>query len=83
MTTHFSPKAQQIIELLYEEVECRKPRKVSQRQREAGQEQVKKMRKEGGGFDQMPDSEHKRISREGGESKRRKQPPECKNEEER
>ena len=76
MTAYFSDKAQQIISLLYEE-ECRKPRKVSEKQKETGREQVKKMREEGGGFDQMPDSEHKKVSREGGESKRKKQLPEC------
>ena len=76
MTAYFSDKAQQIISLLYEE-ECKKPRKVSQKQKEAGREQVKKMRDEGGGFDQMPDSEHKKVSREGGGSQRKKQLPEC------
>jgi septal ring factor EnvC (AmiA/AmiB activator) len=77
MMKDFSHRAQQLIQLLYEEEECRKPRKTSEKQRETGREQVKKMREEGGGFDQMPDSEHKKVSREGGESKRRKQLPEC------
>jgi hypothetical protein len=72
----FSPKAIEILSLLYEEEEkeCRKPRKQSKEQKESARENVSQNRKEGGGFDQMPDSEHKKLSKEGGQSERKKKP---------
>ena len=73
----YSPKAQQLIAFLYEEGECRKPRKQSEGQKKAAQENVEEQRKEGRGFDQMPDSEHKKLSKEGGQAERKKK-PECK-----
>jgi len=73
----YSPKAQQLIAFLYEEGECRKPRKQSPEQKEQGKENIKKAREEGKGFDQMPDSEHKKLSKEGGQAERKKK-PECK-----
>jgi hypothetical protein len=73
----YSSQAQHLIALLYEEEECRKPRKQSEGQKKATQENVKEQRKEGGGFDQMPEAEHKKLSKEGGQSERKKK-PECK-----
>lgn len=73
----YSSQAQHLIALLYEEEECRKPRKQSPEQKKQAKENIEQASKEGGGFDQMPDSEHKKLSKEGGQAERKKK-PECK-----
>jgi hypothetical protein len=73
----YSSKAQQLIALLYEEEECRKPRKQSTEQKKQAKENIEKARENGGGFDQMPEAEHKKLSKEGGQAERKKK-PECK-----
>jgi len=70
----FSSKSIEVISLLYEE--CRQPRKQSSEQKAQSKQNVQNMRDQGGGFDKMSDSKHKSLSKEGGQSERKRK-PEC------
>ena len=74
----YSEQATQLLEFLYEECkkEERKPPKQSAGQKEAAKKNVEGHREEGKGFDQLPKGEHKKLSKEGGETKR-KTTPKC------
>ena len=78
----YSPEANRLLDLLYAECEKakeKKPPKQSPKQKETAKKNVAAQREQGKGFDQIPPAEHKKLSKEGGKSERKKN-PECKEE---
>lgn len=76
----YSPEANRLLDYLYAECEKAKkksPPKQSPEQKQAAKKNVEAQREKGKGFDQIPPAEHKKLSKEGGESERKKT-PECK-----
>jgi len=73
----YSEEANQLLEYLY--AECKKaekkdPPKQAPSQKEAAKKNIEASREEGKGFDQVPPEQHKKLSKEGGEAKRKTEP---------